>query len=62
MRWVCGHEYIIFSADGHVGLGKTIQVISFLAYLKEQGKKGPHLIVVPYVTGLLVGDIGTDSM
>ena len=31
------------------GLGKTIQVISFLAYLKEQGNKGPHLIVVPCV-------------
>ena len=31
------------------GLGKTIQVISFLAYLKEQGSKGPHLIVVPCV-------------
>uniref|UniRef100_A0A8H7Y3D4 DNA helicase n=1 Tax=Psilocybe cubensis TaxID=181762 RepID=A0A8H7Y3D4_PSICU len=33
-----------------MGLGKTIQVISFLAYLKEQGKKGPHLIVVPSST------------
>lgn len=30
-----------------LGLGKTIQVISFFAYLKEQGGKGPHLIVVP---------------
>ncbi|PPQ67269.1 hypothetical protein CVT25_005853 [Psilocybe cyanescens] len=37
-------------ADEMVGLGKTIQVISFLAYLKEQGKKGPHLIVVPSST------------
>ncbi|KAF8161134.1 SNF2 family N-terminal domain-containing protein [Crassisporium funariophilum] len=33
-----------------MGLGKTIQVISFLAYLKEQGNKGPHLIVVPSST------------
>ncbi|KAF4620842.1 hypothetical protein D9613_000722 [Agrocybe pediades] len=33
-----------------MGLGKTIQVISFLAYLKEQGKKGPHLVVVPSST------------
>ncbi|KAF8973224.1 SNF2 family N-terminal domain-containing protein [Flammula alnicola] len=33
-----------------MGLGKTIQVISFLAHLKEQGKKGPHLIVVPSST------------
>ena len=29
------------------GLGKTIQVISFFAYLKEQGNRGPHLVVVP---------------
>lgn len=29
------------------GLGKTIQVISFLAHLQETGNKGPHLIVVP---------------
>ncbi|KAF9475763.1 hypothetical protein BDN70DRAFT_883250 [Pholiota conissans] len=33
-----------------MGLGKTIQVISFFAYLKEQGGKGPHLIVVPSST------------
>jgi SWI/SNF-related matrix-associated actin-dependent regulator of chromatin subfamily A containing DEAD/H box 1 len=32
-----------------LGLGKTIQVISFFAYLKERGNKGPHLVVVPYV-------------
>jgi len=30
-----------------IGLGKTIQVISFFAYLKGQGNKGPHLVVVP---------------
>jgi SWI/SNF-related matrix-associated actin-dependent regulator 1 of chromatin subfamily A len=30
-----------------IGLGKTIQVISFFALLKEQGNKGPHLVVVP---------------
>jgi hypothetical protein len=29
------------------GLGKTVQVISFFAHLRESGKKGPHLIVVP---------------
>lgn len=29
------------------GLGKTIQVISFFALLKERGHKGPHLVVVP---------------
>ncbi|KZT72068.1 hypothetical protein DAEQUDRAFT_664622 [Daedalea quercina L-15889] len=33
-----------------MGLGKTIQVISFMAHLKEQGRKGPHLIVVPSST------------
>jgi SWI/SNF-related matrix-associated actin-dependent regulator of chromatin subfamily A containing DEAD/H box 1 len=29
------------------GLGKTVQVISFLAHLRESANKGPHLIVVP---------------
>ncbi|KAF9033295.1 hypothetical protein BDZ89DRAFT_947818 [Hymenopellis radicata] len=33
-----------------MGLGKTIQVISFFAYLKEKGRNGPHLIVVPSST------------
>ena len=32
-----------------IGLGKTVQVISLLAHLKESGKKGPHLIIVPCV-------------
>lgn len=32
------------------GLGKTIQVIAFLAYLKEIGSHGPHLIVCPSST------------
>ncbi|KAG6841890.1 hypothetical protein C0991_005620 [Blastosporella zonata] len=32
------------------GLGKTIQVISFFAHLKEKGNKGPHLVVVPSST------------
>ncbi len=40
---------LITLSDASLGLGKTIQVISFLAHLKEQGGKGPHLIVVPYV-------------
>lgn len=31
------------------GLGKTVQVISFFAHLKEGGRNGPHLIVVPWV-------------
>jgi SWI/SNF-related matrix-associated actin-dependent regulator of chromatin subfamily A containing DEAD/H box 1 len=30
-----------------MGLGKTACVIAFISYLWEQGKKGPHLIVVP---------------
>jgi SWI/SNF-related matrix-associated actin-dependent regulator 1 of chromatin subfamily A len=48
MGTYCWNSY---SSHTHtpLGLGKTIQVISFLAYLKEQGKQGPHLIVVPYV-------------
>lgn len=33
-----------------MGLGKTIQVISFFAHLKEQGNKGPHLVIVPSST------------
>lgn len=33
------------------GLGKTLQTISFLGYLKfQQGTAGPHLIVVPKST------------
>lgn len=33
------------------GLGKTLQTISFLGYLKfHQGTAGPHLIVVPKST------------
>lgn len=35
------------SRDRWVGLGKTIQVISFFAHLKHQGQMGPHLVVVP---------------
>ena len=30
-----------------LGLGKTIQVISFFAHLKERGNVGPHLVIVP---------------
>lgn len=33
-----------------MGLGKTCQVIAFLAHLLQQGKKGPHLVVVPAAT------------
>ncbi|EXJ88255.1 hypothetical protein A1O1_05185 [Capronia coronata CBS 617.96] len=33
-----------------MGLGKTCQVIAFLAHLLEQGRKGPHLVVVPAAT------------
>ncbi|XP_065693535.2 SWI/SNF-related matrix-associated actin-dependent regulator of chromatin subfamily A containing DEAD/H box 1 isoform X1 [Patagioenas fasciata] len=33
-----------------MGLGKTIQAIAFLAYLYQEGNKGPHLIVVPVST------------
>lgn len=31
-----------------MGLGKTLQTISFLAYLREgRGVKGPHIVIVP---------------
>ncbi|GMF47073.1 unnamed protein product [[Candida] boidinii] len=33
-----------------MGLGKTAQVIAFLAHLKEYQNQGPHLIVVPSST------------
>ncbi|KAK9372018.1 SNF2 family N-terminal domain-containing protein [Lipomyces chichibuensis] len=33
-----------------MGLGKTCQVIAFLAHLKEIGREGPHLVVVPSST------------
>lgn len=33
-----------------IGLGKTIQVIAFIAALKERGIIGPHLIFVPAST------------
>ena len=37
--------------SSHQGLGKTLQTISFLAYLKHyRDVPGPHLIVVPKVT------------
>ncbi|KAJ3533274.1 hypothetical protein NM688_g7306 [Phlebia brevispora] len=34
----------------YAGLGKTVQVISFFAHLKEKGSAGPHLVVVPSST------------
>ena len=31
-----------------MGLGKTLQTISFLAYLREgRGVKGQHIVIVP---------------
>ncbi|THG99947.1 hypothetical protein EW026_g2522 [Hermanssonia centrifuga] len=42
-------KYSCILAD-EMGLGKTVQVISFLAHLKDQGSKGPHLVVVPSST------------
>ncbi|KNC29972.1 hypothetical protein FF38_07791, partial [Lucilia cuprina] len=33
-----------------MGLGKTLQVIAFLAHLKEIGERGPHLVVCPAST------------
>jgi SWI/SNF-related matrix-associated actin-dependent regulator 1 of chromatin subfamily A len=55
MKWVCAttpnEETSLMSI---IGLGKTIQVISFLAHLKQTGNRGPHLIVVPYVQSSVV--------
>ena len=33
-----------------MGLGKTVQAITLLAYLYEQGERGPHLIICPSST------------
>ncbi|VDO00778.1 unnamed protein product [Rodentolepis nana] len=33
-----------------MGLGKTVQAIALLAYLYEQGERGPHLIICPSST------------
>ncbi|CUT99656.1 SWI:SNF matrix associated [Echinococcus multilocularis] len=33
-----------------MGLGKTVQAIALLAYLYEQGERGPHLIMCPSST------------
>jgi SNF2 family DNA or RNA helicase len=33
-----------------MGLGKTCQVIAFLAMQLEKGDNGPHLVVVPSST------------
>ncbi|KAG6845934.1 hypothetical protein H0H87_000740 [Tephrocybe sp. NHM501043] len=41
---------ILADEMGMYSLGKTIQVISFFAHLKEKGNKGPHLVVVPSST------------
>lgn len=44
--FVAMHVCVILMSPGQ-GLGKTVQVISFFAHLKERGRDGPHLIVVP---------------
>jgi SWI/SNF-related matrix-associated actin-dependent regulator 1 of chromatin subfamily A len=43
-------------------LGKTVQVISFLAALKERGHRGPHLIVVPSVFTIRCNRTITDDI
>jgi non-specific serine/threonine protein kinase len=50
-----GVSYLNFLREYHfggiladeMGLGKTIQTLTFLQYMKEQGHKGPNLIIVP---------------
>ena len=36
-----------FQNNQEMGLGKTIQTLSFLAALKHEGVPGPHLVVTP---------------
>ena len=51
MKWVSTLFHIFLHwLIRDVGLGKTIQVIAFLAHLKDIGKAGPHLIIVPSST------------
>lgn len=40
------HSRLPHSGD-EMGLGKTLQTISLLAHLKEQGRKGPSLVLCP---------------
>lgn len=40
------HKLSCILAD-EMGLGKTCQVITFLSYLAETGRSGPHLVIVP---------------
>ncbi len=48
-RW-SRHLDLYFNNYNHrIRPWQTIQVISFFAHLKEHGRNGPHLIVVPYV-------------
>jgi non-specific serine/threonine protein kinase len=50
-----GVSYLNFLREYHfggiladeMGLGKTIQTLTFLQHMKEQGHKGPNLIIVP---------------
>ena len=44
------HQNLIYSLIIPLGLGKTCQVIAFLAHLQQQGVGGPHLIIVPSST------------
>jgi len=65
MRWVCLFKLLPFPCLCRtfvLGLGKTIQVISFFASLKERGNKGPHLVVVPYVCHpILLSSVAQDQ-
>ncbi|CAI5443995.1 unnamed protein product [Caenorhabditis angaria] len=52
VKWlIMMHQKELNSILGdEMGLGKTIQIVAFLSYLKQSGKSGPHLIVVPSST------------
>lgn len=48
MRWVCLLCVVIFNELTLLsGLGKTIQVIAFLAHFKIRNPEQKHLIIVP---------------
>lgn len=43
--------HVLCALPGRQGLGKTLQTISLVAYLREsEGINGPHLVIVPKST------------
>uniref|UniRef100_A0A183T3F0 SWI/SNF-related matrix-associated actin-dependent regulator of chromatin subfamily A containing DEAD/H box 1 n=1 Tax=Schistocephalus solidus TaxID=70667 RepID=A0A183T3F0_SCHSO len=52
LNWlrILHEEHVNGILADEMGLGKTVQAIAFLAYLWENGERGPHLIVCPSST------------